>query len=103
MSRITKPFVAVVVAMHLNGAKADPRLLRAFFNDLVEAGHVCRIYARAGNRRVMALVAREIHLFGGLGGRYAAIVQRGRLLPQVAQIGLEPVDALLPLERIAVA
>src|SRR5690349_22720841 len=107
MSRITKPLVAVVVAIPPEDANRSPlrltskvALLGPVFDDLVDPGHVRRIDARTRNDRVMTLVGGQVHLPGGVSRRNPAVVESRGLRPQVAQIALEPINALFPLERV---
>ena len=51
----------------------------------------------------MGLVRRHVDALRGIGHRNLLVVQRRRLLPQVAQVLLEPVNPLLALERLAMA
>src|SRR5437867_5842393 len=80
-------------------AKAVPyesgALLGLSFDDLVDSRHVERVDTWTVNRRVVRFVRRHVDALRGIGRRHLLIVQRGRLLPEVAQVRLEPVDSLL--------
>ena len=78
-------------------------LLRAILQHGINARDRCGRHARSIDARVVRLVRRHVDASGCLRCRDSVGVQLGRLLPQIPQIMLEPVDALLALERLAVS
>src|SRR5439155_24044250 len=78
-------------------------LLCLFLDDLVEPRHVCGIHTWAVNGRVVRFVRGQVDPLRRIGRRDFLIVQRARLLPQIPQVRLEPVDPFLALEGLAMA
>src|SRR5476651_2360480 len=93
MSRITNGVVAVEVGM--TGSSASLLPLGSAFHDLEHPRHPRPVDARTVDRRVMRLVRGHVDTLRRVGGGHLLIVERAALLPQVAQVRLKPVHALL--------